>query len=104
MSDAVPTSRSQASRAATLNRPMTFVEKLGFVCLLSGIASWVPWIVVFTAPISLFFGLLAAALSIIGRQPGSLHTAKTGLLLTLISVLIQGGFVLIAGGIGLASS
>ena len=91
MSEAAPT-RPGSDKAQRNN--------FALVALLCGIASWVPWIVVFMAPFTYVFAILALVSARISGNRYGLSAAWFGMLLATISLALQFGLVLIATLVG----
>ena len=91
MTDAT-SKRSESGKAQRNN--------FALVALLCGIASWVPWIVVFMAPFTYVFAILAIVSAKFSGNRYGISAAWFGMLLATISLALQFGLVLIATLVG----
>ncbi|MFT4703882.1 MAG: hypothetical protein ACI81R_001577 [Bradymonadia bacterium] len=82
-------------------RPRNHAAMLALFC---GISSWVPLIIVITGPLTFLFALIALVLSVRSGHREQLNMAGAGVILALCALAIQGGFTLLAGGLGWAGA
>lgn len=72
-----------------MNRQPGTGNPFAFLTLMCGITSWVPLIIVITAPLTPVFFVLAHVFARRRGMEGRLHAAWTGLLLTCMSLGLQ---------------
>jgi len=97
-SDRSPVAPSRPEAAGNRRRPHAPARNhidgdqrnvMAFMALVCGICSWVPLVVLFAAPLTLIFALLAyASLFVQGRRRG-IGGAHAGLVLATIAVILQ---------------
>lgn len=73
---------------------------LALLALFCGIASWVPWIVVITAPLAWGFAIAAHVTALRRNQRRGLQLAWLGALLAALGVLLHLAIVLLFVGLG----
>lgn len=75
-----------------------------FLTLMCGIASWVPLIVVITGPLTIGFFVVTLITQWRKGEPGRVHAAWTGLILGLMSFVLQAGLTVFAALPGVVSN
>ncbi|TVR04400.1 MAG: hypothetical protein EA398_02535 [Deltaproteobacteria bacterium] len=73
---------------------------LALLSLFCGITSWVPWVVVITAPLAWGFAIAAHVTALRHNQRRGLQLAWLGALLAALGVLLHLAIVLIFVGLG----
>ena len=89
--------RKLPSRSEESDRP----NHWALVTLFCGIISWVPWVVVFAAPLTFAFALLTFWQARKKNRRRHLPAAVFGVFLSIVAVVIQLAIVLLGGIVGL---